>query len=320
MELTNHSVVLSTKVWQYHTWFLFVMVYVIMCAFIPALFSGTTLLNVAIQGTTVTLLAIGMAFVMLVGEIDLSNAAIAAFAPMMAVMIMEKIGLPVPLAILLMVLIGMGIGAFNGLLITRVKVPSLVQTITTQWMLLGILLLITRGHAKTGLPKSWMWPGRTFVGPFPVLFFIFVAIVVCAIFFAIRTVTGKRIYLVGGSREACRAMGIPVGKIITISFILSGFFAALAGYLLSTRMGFISPKFASEWLMPAIAAPVIAGVSLTGGRGNLINVVAGAYLVQVIVIIVTAGGVGGYAYQFIQGLLVFVALLMDVARKRFMKE
>jgi ribose/xylose/arabinose/galactoside ABC-type transport system permease subunit len=115
-------------------------------------------------------------------------------------------------------------------------------------------------------------------------------------------------------------MGIPVGKIITISFILSGFFAALAGYLLSTRMGFISPKFASEWLMPAIAAPVIAGVSLTGGRGNLINVVAGAYLVQVIVIIVTAGGVGGYAYQFIQGLLVFVALLMDVARKRFMKE
>lgn len=320
MSSRSNSAILPTRAWQYHTWFLFVLVYIIMCAFIPTLFSGVTLLNVAIQGTTVTLLAIGMAFVMLVGEIDLSNAAIAAFAPMMAALAIEKVDLPVPLALLLMVLIGVGIGAFNGLLITRVKVPSLVQTITTQWMLLGILLFITRGHAKTGLPKAWMWPGRAFVGPLPVLFFLFVAIVVFAVFFATRTVTGKRIYLVGGSREACRAMGIPVDKVITISFILSGLFATLAGYLLSTRMGFISPKFASEWLMPAIAAPVIAGVSLTGGRGNLVNVVAGAYLVQVIVIIVTAGGVGGYAYQFIQGLLVFVALLVDVARKRFMKE
>ena len=92
-------------------------------------------------------------------------------------------------------------------------------------------------------------------------------------------------------------------RIITISFVLSGVFAALAGYLLSSRMAFVSATFASEWLMPAIAAPVIAGVSLSGGRGNLVNVIAGAYLVQVIVIIVTAGGISGYAYQFIQDYL-----------------
>jgi len=81
-------------------------------------------------------------------------------------------------------------------------------------------------------------------------------------------------------------------------------------------MGFVSARFAVEWLMPAIAAPVIAGISLTGGRGNLINVVAGAYLVQLIVIIVRAGGVSGYSYQFVQGLLVFIAILVDVVRKR----
>jgi len=304
------------RVWEYHTWFLFLVVYIIMGIFIPSLFNAATLLNVIIQGTTVALLAIGMAFVMLVGEIDLSIASIAAFAPMMGVMAMEKFGLPVILAILLTFLVGAGIGLFNGLLVTKVKVPSLVQTLTTQWMLLGILLLITKGHAKTGLPSGWLWPGRTFVGPVPVLVFFFLAVVIGSIFFATRTVTGKRIYLVGGNREACKAMGIPVDRIITISFVLSGVFAALAGYLLSSRMAFVSATFASEWLMPAIAAPVIAGVSLCGGRGNLVNVIAGAYLVQVIVIIVTAGGISGYAYQFIQGLLVFIALLVDVARER----
>jgi simple sugar transport system permease protein len=144
----------------------------------------------------------------------------------------------------------------------------------------------------------------------------FIAVVVIAILFARRTVTGRRLYLVGGSREACSAMGIPVNRIRIISFIISGFLAALAGYVLSARMGFVSSQFAVEWLMPAIAAPVIAGVSLTGGRGNLINVIAGAYLVQLIVMIVRTGGVSGYYTQFVQGLLVFVAVLINTMRQR----
>jgi len=130
-------------------------------------------------------------------------------------------------------------------------------------------------------------------------------------------VTGRRLYLVGGNPEACGAMGIPVDRINIVAYMISGFFAALAGYILSARMGFVSARFAVEWLMPAIAAPVIAGVSLTGGKGNLINVVAGAYLVQLIVIVVRAGGVGGYATEFVQGTLVFVAILINTARRRF---
>lgn len=81
-------------------------------------------------------------------------------------------------------------------------------------------------------------------------------------------------------------------------------------------MSFVSARFAIEWLMPAIAAPVIAGVSLTGGRGNLINVIAGAYLVQLIVMVVRAAGVGGYFSEFVQGLLVFIAILVNTGRQR----
>lgn len=304
-----------TRVMEHYTWLLFIVIYLIAGIFLPTLFTSVTVLNVVVQGTTVCLLSIGMAFVMLVGEIDLSVVAVAAFAPMMGILAWE-IGFPVQVAILLVLLVGIGVGVFNGLMITKLGIPSLVQTVAMWWILAGIVLIITRGVAKSGLPGAWMLLGRVFIGPVPLLVVFFLFVVVCAIVFSRRTVTGKRLYLVGGNAEACSAMGISVNRIRIIAFMISGLFAALAGYVLSARMGFVSARFAVEWLMPAIAAPVIAGVSLTGGRGNLINVVAGAYLVQLIVIIVRAGGVSGYFTEFVQGVLVFIAILVDTARRR----
>jgi simple sugar transport system permease protein/ribose transport system permease protein len=291
---------------EYYTWFLFIGIYLVAGIFIPTLFTSATFSNVLVQGITVCLLSFGMTFVMLVGEIDLSIISVAAFAPMMGILLWEM-GIPALVAILVTLLIGCVIGFFNGLMITKLKIPSLVQTVAMWWMLVGVVLII---------PYAWMLLGKVFIGPIPLLVPFFIVVVIVAIILARRTVTGRRLYLVGGNREACSAMGIPVDKIRIISFIISGFFAALAGYILSARMGFVSSQFAIEWLMPAIAAPVIAGVSLTGGRGNLINVIAGAYLVQLIVMIVRTGGVSGYYTGFVQGLLVFVAILINTARRR----
>ena len=304
-----------TSLVEYYTWFLFIGIYLVTGIFVPYLFRSATLSNVLVQGTTVCLLSIGMAFVMLVGEIDLSIVAVAAFSPMAGIVSWE-IGFPVPAAILLTLLIGCGVGLFNGLMITKLKIPSLVQTVAMWWILEGIVLIVTRGVAKAGLPDTWMLLGRVFIGPIPLLVFFFLVVVIIAILFARRTVTGRRLYLVGGNREACSAMGISVNRIRIISFMISGFFAALAGYVSSSRMGFVSSSFAVEWLMPAIAAPVIAGVSLTGGRGNFVNVIAGAYLVQLIVMVVRAGGVGGYFTEFVQGVLVFIAILVNTGRQR----
>jgi len=300
---------------EYYTWLLFVGIYLVMGIFVPTIFRTAILLNVLVQGTTVCLLSIGMTFVMLVGEIDLSIVAAAAFAPMAGIISWEM-GFPVPVAILLTFLIGGVIGLFNGLMITKLRIPSLVQTVAMWWMLEGIVLIVTRGVAKAGLPNAWMVLGRIFIGPIPLLVFFFIIVVIVAVIFARRTVTGRRLYLVGGNREACSAMGIPVNRIRIISFMISGLFGAIAGYVSSSRMGFISSSFAVEWLMPAIAAPVIAGVSLTGGRGNFINVIAGAYLVQLIVMVVRAGGVSGYFTEFVQGLLVFIAILVNAGRQR----
>ncbi len=316
MKSTKHLLgAVRTSLMEYYTWFLFIGIYLVAGIFIPTLFTSATFSNVLVQGITVCLLSFGMTFVMLVGEIDLSIISVAAFAPMMGILLWEM-GIPALVAILVTLLIGCVIGFFNGLMITKLKIPSLVQTVAMWWMLVGVVLIITRGEAKAGLPYAWMLLGKVFIGPIPLLVPFFIVVVIVAIILARRTVTGRRLYLVGGNREACSAMGIPVNRIRIISFIISGFFAALAGYILSARMGFVSSQFAIEWLMPAIAAPVIAGVSLTGGRGNLINVIAGAYLVQLIVMIVRTGGVSGYYTGFVQGLLVFVAILINTARRR----
>jgi simple sugar transport system permease protein len=306
------------NVGEYYTWVIFIAIYLIAGIFVPTLFTSTTFLTILIQGTTVCLLAFGMTFAMLVGEIDLSIVAIAAFSPMTAILLWEA-GVPVPVAMLLVLLFGCAVGLFNGLMITKMKIPSLVQTVAMWWMLSGFVLIVTKGAAKTGLPDMWMFLGRVHFGKIPLLIPFFVIVLIVTIIFARRTVTGRRMYLVGGNWEACGAMGIPVDRVKIIAFVLSGFLSALAGYILSARMGFVSARFAVEWLMPAIAAPVIAGVSLTGGKGNLVNVIAGAYLVQLIVMIVRTGGVGGYYTEFVQGVIVFIAILINTLRERLSK-
>lgn len=119
---------------EYYTWLLFVGIYLVMGMFVPTIFNSAILLNVLVQGTTVCLLSIGMTFVMLVGEIDLSMVAVAAFSPMAGILSWE-IGVPVPAAILLTLVIGCGLGLCNGVVITKLKIPSLVQTVAMWWML-----------------------------------------------------------------------------------------------------------------------------------------------------------------------------------------
>jgi simple sugar transport system permease protein/ribose transport system permease protein len=304
---------------HYSTWFLLAGCYLAFGAVFPMLLTVESFWNMLVQGTTVVLLSIGMTFAMLTGEIDLSVASIAALSALFGLYCIMELKLPGYIAILLIMLLGAVIGTINGLLVTKVKVPSLVVTVTTWWMIAGIVLLWTQGRSMTGYDEYWTYIGMGTIGPVRAVLIFLIAIAIIAVIIARRTVTGLRIYLVGGNAEAAKNMGISVEKTKTIAFILSGIFAALAGYTLSSRLGFVSPTFATEWLMPAIAAPVISGVSLRGGRGDLINVVAGAYLVQLIVLIVRIGGLGGYFYQLAQGLLIFIAVIVDTIRRRIMR-
>jgi len=302
----------------YSMWFLLVLLYLGLGLLIPSILTPVNLQNIIVQGTVVGCLSLGMAFVILVGNIDLSMIAIAGFAPLIGIYSMEILGFPFFAGIIVALLTGASVGLFNGLMVEKVKIPSLIQTLISWWIFWGLVLILTGGEVKSTFSPEWNWVGTAWVGPIRAVIILFVLVVVIVCLFASYSKTGLRFYLTGGNRVSAQAAGINTSNIVILAFVTSGTMAAIAGYILSARLGLVSPRFAEEWFMPAIAAPVISGFSLTGGRGNFINVIAGAYIVQIIVVAVRLAGLGGWYEQLTQGLLILIAVLIDIFRKRMM--
>lgn len=303
---------------EYSMWILFAAMYLCAGFLIPTLLSIENFQNVMIQGTVIGILSVAMTFAFLIGEVDLSVVAIAGFAPLMGLFAMNLFGLPAIAAFILTLLVGAGVGFYNGFMMEKLGIPSLVQTVVTWWILSGIVLVLTEGETKAVLSLEWRWVGNGFIGPIRAILVFFAIFVVIVWLFARHTKTGLRIYLTGGNRNSAQAAGIPTTRIRILAFMLSGLISAFAGYTLAARLGGISARFGTEWLALALAAPVISGVSLTGGRGNIINVVGGAFIVMVIVTIIRLAGIGGFYYDLSQGLLVFFAMFIDVVRRRIM--
>ncbi|MEM2912474.1 MAG: ABC transporter permease [Candidatus Bathyarchaeia archaeon] len=294
------------------------MVYLCLCIAIPGLADPTMVHILFTQGTVVGCLSIGMAFVILLGQIDLSMVAVMGFSPLIGVYAIEILGAPFYVGIIFTLLTGAGIGLFNGLMVEKLKIPAIIQTLVSWWIFWGLLLVLTGGISKSVASPEWSWVGNASIGPIRVIVIVFLSLVAIVYFFTKYTVYGLRFYQTGGNRNAAQSAGINTGRIMICGFIISGTIAALAGYLLSSRLALVSPRFGEEWFMPSIAAPVIAGFTLTGGRGNFINIVAGAFLVQLIVIAVRVSGLGGWWEQLTQGFLIFFAVIVDVFRKRLM--
>jgi simple sugar transport system permease protein/ribose transport system permease protein len=315
--LAKARAVLRTAFGEYSMWILLVLMYIIAGIFIPRLFYFENVQNIIVQGTILGILSIAMAFAFLIGEVDLSIVAIMGFAPLLGLFAINA-GLPFFVAPLLTVLVGAGVGLMNGVLIEKVGIPSLVQTVATWWILAGVILVLSEGVPKAVLSSEWLWLGNAYVGPIRVLLIFFLLLVIVVWFFIKNTKTGLRLYLTGGNENSARAAGIPTTRIRILAFVLAGVLAAVAGYALSARQGSVSANIEIQLLAPALAAPVISGVSLTGGRCNLINVVGGAFMLQLIVNIIRLAGMGGFYYNLSQGVLIFVAILIEVLRRRIM--
>ena len=315
--MVNARAVLKTAFREYSMWILLVVMYIIAGIFIPRLFVLENVQNVIVQGTILGILSIGMAFSFLIGETDLSVVATMGFAPLMGLFAIQA-GLPFLAASVLTVLVGAGVGLMNGVLIEKVGIPSLVQTVATWWILAGVVMLLCEGVPKAVLSDEWRALGNEYIGPIRVLLIFFIVLVIVVWFFIKNTKTGLRLYLTGGNKNSARAAGIPTAKIRILAFVLCGALAAIAGYALAAKQGSVSANLETQLLPLALAAPVISGVSLTGGRANLINVVGGAFMLQLIINIIRLAGLGGFYYNLSQGVLIFFAILIEVLRRRMM--
>ncbi|MGO3884765.1 MAG: ABC transporter permease [Mycetocola sp.] len=297
-------------------WILLVLAVVVMGIFRPSFYSFGILSNILVQATVLGLLAIAISMVIILGDINLSTVGTAGFSALSGVLAMKS-GLPVVLSILLILVVGSLIGLVNGLIVTKLKANALITTLAMNMVLMGGLLAITGGTSISQLPDSYKFISQSNIGGFPILPIVMFA--VFAVFYVIwqRTRFGRALFAVGGNPRGAYIAGINVDRVKIGAYVVSGLLCGLAGWLLSGYMGAVTSSFGSSYEMQVIAAAVIGGVSLTGGKGSMQGVLAGTLLLTVIQVGLAILGIPQTLITLAGGLMIFAAVLIDALRNLY---
>lgn len=297
-------------------WILLVLSIIIMGLFRPSFYSFGILSNILIQATVLGLLSIAISMIIMLGDINLATVGTAGFSALLGVLAM-KAGLPTPLAILLIIVIGGLIGLVLGLIVTKLRANALITTLAANMVLAGGLLAITGGKSITQLPDAYKMVAQGSIGPVPLM--PFVLILFFAVFHIIwtRTGFGRALFAVGGNGRAAYIAGINVERTKILAYVVSGILSGVAGWLLSGYMGAVTSSFGTTYEMQVIAAAVIGGVSLTGGRGSMLGVLAGTLLLTVIQVGLAILGISSTLITLAGGLMIFVAVLIDAVRNLY---
>lgn len=257
-------------------------------------------------------IALGMAYVIILGGIDLSVGSIVAMSGTLTVGFYANQGVPVPQAILLGLLLGTLAGLVDGLLIAKFKVPAFIVTMAMMNITRGIAYVYSEGRSTRIKDPFFVQIGTGYLFnsiPLPVIYMLVLIIIFS--FVLTRTKFGTYVYAIGGNREAARLSGVPLFSVEVIAYTLTGFLAAFAGIVLSSRMYSGQPSVGSGYELDAIAACVLGGVSMTGGKGSISGTVIGVIVIGIISNGLNLMGVSSFWQLIVKGIIILVAILID---------
>jgi ribose transport system permease protein len=279
----------------------------------PRFLGVANLSNIAVQAAPVGIVAIGMTFVLITAGVDLSVGAIMFLGAAVAGKI-ALAGHPMWVALIVMLGIGLVFGGVNAFFVTRLRVAAFIVTLALLFVGRGFALWITQTRAMN-LPESFLDIGATRVAGIPIPLVVFALLAVIAHVALTRTPFGRQVHAVGQHPENARKAGVPVGRILVAVYVISGLCAAAGGVLTLGQLGSVSPKFGDGYEFKAIAATVLGGTSLFGGRGAVLpGTVLGAVLIQSMdngLVILNADP---YLYPLITSAVIFIAVMIDSAR------
>jgi len=263
------------------------------------------------------ILAIGETFVIMSGggAIDLSPGSMVALTGVMVSWLMVH-GVPVSIAIILILGFSVLVGAWHGFFVTKLGVPAFIITLGTLTMARGMAAVITHGWPIVGLPSHFLSIGQGDILRIPIPVWILLVIALIADFFLRKTVYGKHLRAVGGNEVAARFSGVNVSRVRMIAFMVSGFLAGVAGIIIAARLSQGQPGVGSMYELYAIASTVIGGTSLTGGEGSVLGAVVGASIISLLWNALVLLNVSTYWHNVVIGLVIVTAVTMDVLRKR----
>lgn len=275
--------------------------------------TANNLLNLLLQVTSNALIAFGMTFVILTGGIDLSVGSILALYSALTAGLLGS-GMPVTLAILISLILGCILGMMNGLLISYGKLAPFIVTLATMTIFRGATLVYTNGNPITkGLSDTFLFQflGQGYIVgiPFPVIIMFIVFIVLYVLLH--KTAFGKSVYAIGGNEKAAYISGVKLNKVKIIIYSISGIMASISGLIITSRLSSAQPTAGASYEMDAIAAVVLGGTSLSGGKGRILGTLIGALIIGVLNNGLNIIGVSAFWQQVVKGVVILIAVLID---------
>ncbi len=300
---------------EYNFIVIFLAVVVIAATLSNNFLTFTNIANLFQQAAVVGVVAIGMTFVILTGNIDLSVGSVVALCGMLVAALMSH-GFDPFVAVAVTVLVGTACGAAMGAISALAQVPSFIVTLAGLVSFRGITYLMTDGVPVSGLPQGFAAIGSTMVPILPgfavsSMGLIFIVLCILAGLVLRLTVFGEYVFATGGNPEAARLSGLPTRFIVTAVFAVSGFMAALGGILLTSRLRIGQPTAAQGLELDAIAAVVLGGTSLFGGRGGVLGTFFAVMLLQVLRNIFNLLGLGSFYQMTVTGIIIVAAILLN---------
>ncbi|MFC0395259.1 ABC transporter permease [Paenibacillus mendelii] len=276
----------------------------------------TNLMNVLRQVSINGILAVGMTFIILTAGIDLSIGSLMAVAAVIATSIVSHDPSAVGWALLAGMAASGLLGGVSGTMSAKLNVAPFVATLAMMTIARGIALIYTNGRPIVVSSDPFKFLGQGYVGPIPVPVIIFIVVTVIMAVVLYKTKFGRYVYAIGGNENAAKISGIRVGGIKIWVYVINGFLAGLAGILLSSRISSGQPNSGMGYELDAIAAVVIGGTSLFGGRGSLLGTIVGVLIIGVINNGLNLLDVSSYWQQIIKGLIIAGAVILDQRAKR----
>lgn len=291
-------------------------------AFLSENFTTTDNFFNVLRQTSVNLcISVGMTLVILTGGIDLSVGSVLALSGAVAAGMAHQglnltsmdtyIGFTFWGCCLAALLIGAVLGGFNGLLVTRFKVPPFVASLGVMTIARGLTMLYTGGFPITNLGGGFQFIGTGWFLGVPMPVWIAAVIILAFSFYMKETRTGRYIYAIGGNKQATLLSGIRVNRVILLVYTLAGILSAVAGILVTARLDSAQPNAGSGYELDAIAAVVIGGASLSGGRGSIMGTVVGALIIGVLNNGLVLLDVSPFWQQVIKGFVILFAVILD---------
>lgn len=303
-------------IWKNQKALIALIVMIIAFAFVSEhFFTVGNLLNVSRQTSVIALLAAGMTVVILLGDIDLSIGANAAFCGVVAAFLLKR-GINPILTFIIILALGMLIGFVNGVIVTKIKVPFFIATLAMMSVLVGGGFLITGGYPISNLPNLWRFFGRGYMGPIPIPTVIMLIVFIILHIILNKTTFGRKLYSVGSNERTAFLCGIKTENIRIMAYGIAGLLAALAGIVLSSRLDSGDPSVGDVFLLTSIAAPILGGTKLSGGEGTIIGTLIGAFVLGIINNAMSLLNLNIYWQDVMRGLLVLIIVIPQVERKK----